>query len=75
VTPLFRHLRRGGLLRQFDEDTFFLFLLMARATPFALSALSGSVLGEDILAERNAERHAERVIRTLFAEDEPSGRG
>ncbi len=41
-------------------------------TPFALLALTGSILGEDMLAERNAERYADRVIQTLFANDELS---
>ena len=72
VTPLFARLRRRGFLRQFDENTFFLFILMAAATPFALSALTTSILGEDILAEKNAHRHADRIIRTLFDDDDLS---
>jgi TetR/AcrR family transcriptional regulator len=66
--PLFARLQRQGLLRQFDRDTFFLFLLTAGVVPFALSALSEEILGTDILAEQHAERHADRIVRTLFGD-------
>jgi AcrR family transcriptional regulator len=66
VGPLFARLRRRGLLEQFDEEEFFLFLLMSAATPFALSALTGRVLGRDVGSEEHARRHADRIVRTLF---------
>jgi hypothetical protein len=55
-------------LRQFDRDTFFLFLLTAGVVPFALSALNEEILGTDILAEEQAELHADRIVRTLFGD-------
>ena len=64
--PLFARLRRQGLLEQFEEDEFFLFLLLSAATPFALSALTRRVLGRDVGSEEHAERHADRIVRTLF---------
>jgi len=68
VAPPFARLRGQGLLRHFDEDTFFLFLVLAGATPFALSALTEGILGTEILTEEYAERYADRIVRTLFSE-------
>ena len=66
--PIFERARSQGYLRQFDEDTFFLFLLTAGVIPFALSALSGGILGADVLAEDQPERHADRLVQTLFGD-------
>ena len=66
--PIFERAQSQGYLRQFDEDTFFLFLLTACVIPFALSALSGGILGADVLAEDQAERHADRLVQTLFGD-------
>lgn len=66
VTELFARLRRRGLLGQFDGDALFLLLLTVGATPFALSALSEGVLGEDVLTEEYADRHADQILQTLF---------
>lgn len=69
VKELFARLQRRGLLGQFDEDTFFLLFLTAGTVPFALSALSEHVLGEDVLTQEYADRHAERVFQTLFGNE------
>jgi TetR/AcrR family transcriptional regulator len=66
VSELFARLRQRELLGQFDEDTFFLLILTAGTVPFALSALSEHVLGEDALTQEYADRHAERISKTLF---------
>ena len=66
--PIFERAQSQGYLRQFDEDTFFLFLLTAGVIPFALSALSRGILGADVLAEDQAERHADRLVQTLFGD-------
>ena len=64
--PIFERAQSQGYLRQFDEDTFFLFLLTAGVIPFALSALSRGILGADVLAQDQAERHADCLVQTLF---------
>jgi TetR/AcrR family transcriptional regulator len=66
VAPYLGNLKRRGLLPQFDEDGFFLFLLLAGAAPFALSALTERIVGGQILNEGYAGQHAERLLRTLF---------
>jgi AcrR family transcriptional regulator len=66
--PIFARAQNQGYLRQFDEDTFFLFLLTAGVIPFALSALSGGILGADMLAEEQAEQHADCLVQTLFGD-------
>jgi AcrR family transcriptional regulator len=66
VAPYLGNLKRRGLLPQFDEDEFFLFLLLAGATPFALSALTERIVGTEIFGEGYAEQHADRILRTLF---------
>lgn len=74
AAPLFRRLQRQGHLRQFDRDSFFLFLLTAGVAPFALSALSERVLGADVLAKEQAELHADRLVRTLFGDVQGNAR-
>jgi hypothetical protein len=66
--PIFERAQNQGYLRQFDEDTFFLFLITAGVIPFALSALSEGILGADVLAEEQAEQHADRLVQTLFGD-------
>jgi len=70
VADLFARLRRRGHVEQFDEESFFLLFLLAGTAPFALSALSGRVLGEEVLNEEYAARHAGRIARTLFGRGE-----
>lgn len=67
IAPLARRLRDHGLLHHFDDDEFFLFILLAGSTPFALSALSTSVLDADVLTHEYAERHADRLVRMLLS--------
>ncbi|MGF1473381.1 MAG: TetR family transcriptional regulator [Rubrobacteraceae bacterium] len=66
IMELYARLRSRGLLTQFDEKSFFMFFLMAGTTPFALSALSGEVLGKDVLTEQYADEHADRISQTVF---------
>lgn len=60
-----------GLLRQFDGDTFLLFLLVAGAGPSSVPALAvaltpGARRTASMDATRIAEQHAERLVETLF---------
>ena len=72
LAPVLAGLQRQGLLRRFDADTFFLLLLTTGAVPFALPALTGSLLSEEPpTTEEGARRHADRLIETLFGEPPP----
>lgn len=75
LAPVFARAQRRGLLQQFDPDTFFLFLLTAGAMPFAFTALTDELLGAATPPEERAERHADRIIATLFGESKSSTRG
>ncbi|GAB4207070.1 MAG: hypothetical protein OHK0022_34830 [Roseiflexaceae bacterium] len=68
MTPLHEAVEREGGLPQFSQETFLLSLLMLGAMPFALAAFSSQLCNVDILAEEQIERHADRVIATLFAD-------
>jgi AcrR family transcriptional regulator len=72
LAPVLAGLHRQGLLRRFDADTFFLFLLTAGAMPFALPALTGILLGEETpLREEGARQYADRLTATLFGGQVP----
>ena len=71
MAPLHEAVEREGGLRQFSHETFLLSLLMLGAMPFALAAFSSQLCNVDMLAEQQIERHADRVIATLFS-DAPS---
>lgn len=71
MAPLHEAVEREGELPQFSQETFLLSLLMLGTMPFALAAFSSQLCNVDILAEEQIERHADRVIATLFS-DVPS---
>jgi AcrR family transcriptional regulator len=71
MDPLIEAVQRAGGLRQFSHETFLLSLVMWGAMPFAMAAFSSELCNVDMLAEEQVERHADRVIATLFA-DVPS---
>jgi AcrR family transcriptional regulator len=68
MDPLIEAVRRAGGLRQFSHETFLLSLVMWGAMPFAMAAFSSELCNVDMLAEEQAERHADRVIATLFCD-------
>ena len=71
MAPLHEAVEREGGLPQFSHETFLLSLLMLGTMPFALAAFSSQLCNVDMLAEEQIERHADRVIATLFS-DVPS---
>ncbi len=64
--PLLERMHHQGRLQHFDNRTFFIFLYMTGAAPFALSPLVEWVTGEHISTEEQMQHHAVRVIATLF---------
>lgn len=65
---LFERAQARGALRQFDCDTYFLFLLTNCGLVFGLTAVSSLYVGGDVLSPQRVEAHAERIIATLFCE-------
>jgi AcrR family transcriptional regulator len=68
MDPLIEAVQREGGLRQFSHETFLLSLVMWGAMPFAMAAFSSQLCNVDMLGEVQAERHANRVIATLFGD-------
>ncbi|HEU5100930.1 MAG TPA: TetR/AcrR family transcriptional regulator [Roseiflexaceae bacterium] len=68
MDPLIGAVQRDGGLRQFSHETFLLSLVMWGAMPFAMAAFSSELCDVDMLAEEQIERHADRVIATLFCD-------
>ncbi|WP_338250208.1 TetR/AcrR family transcriptional regulator [Dictyobacter halimunensis] len=66
MLPLFMQAQQLGYLRQFDSQTFLLYLLTTGAAPFGLRALSLRFIGKDILADEQTQQHIDRVLATLF---------
>lgn len=66
MEPLLALLHQRGYARHFDNQTFFLFLVTAGAAPFALTAFTTMLTGDDIRSEAQLQRHTERTIATLF---------
>jgi TetR/AcrR family transcriptional regulator len=66
--PFFARLADFGILKQFDHDSCFHFLLLNLGLVFGLSSLSSHYLGGDILSEEQVEAQADRIIATLYPE-------
>lgn len=71
MAPLLQALHARGYLQQFDDRTFFLFLLTAGAAPFALAALTNWLIADDITREAQVAHHVERIMITLFSTERP----
>lgn len=71
MDPLITAVKREGGLPQFTHESLLLSLVMWGAMPFAMAAFSSELCNVDMLAEEQIQRHADRVIETLFA-DVPS---
>lgn len=68
AAPLFARLQGRGPLGLLDPDDLFLLVLAVGAAPFALAALTKSILGEEVLKDAYADRHADGLLRVLFGE-------
>lgn len=66
MAPLFECVQQVGYLRQFDNRTFFFYLLTAGAAPFAHAGFSEWFIGANILNEPAREQHITRILTTLF---------
>jgi AcrR family transcriptional regulator len=68
MDPLIEAVQREGRLQQFSHDSLLLSLVLWGTMPFALAAFSSELCNVDMLAEEQIERHADRVIATLFCD-------
>lgn len=64
----FARLAEFGVLKQFDHDSCFLFLLLNLGLVFGMTSLSSQYLGGDILSDKQVEAQADRIIATLYPE-------
>lgn len=68
ASPVFDELQARGYVRQFDNDSFFMFYLLAGAAPFALRGLSDWLVAGDLGNADVTETHIQRVLQTLLPE-------
>jgi hypothetical protein len=66
TATMLARLHERGHLRQFDAPGFTLFLLLATAGPYALSALARRLAGPGSTAPRAPHEHAQQIAATLF---------
>jgi AcrR family transcriptional regulator len=68
ITPVFEGVQQQGLLNQFDEDTFFIFLLNLGAFPFAMENFTNRFYHTNISSPEGITRHIQLVLATLFTQ-------
>jgi AcrR family transcriptional regulator len=66
MEPLLIHLQQQGYVQQFNNRTFFLFLVTGGAVPFALTAFTETLLEEEVGSEIQVQQHIDQCIATLF---------
>lgn len=66
MSHLLTELHKLNYLQQFDNQTFFLFLLGTAAMPFALTGATSLILQDDITLEAQVENLTEQIFATLF---------
>ena len=67
IVPVFLAVQKRGLLPQHDADSFFIFLMMLGAFPFALPGFTNKFYRRKIGSKAGVERHIDLVLQTLFA--------
>lgn len=65
---LFEKAKAAGALKNFDCDSYFLYMLCNLGLPFGLAAVSSRYTGGNILDETQVEAQLERILNTLFPE-------
>ena len=63
---LFNRAQETGALKQFNCDSYFLFLISTCGIPFGLTAVSSLYVGGNILDQAQIDAHTERIVATLF---------
>jgi AcrR family transcriptional regulator len=66
MEPLLEQLQARGHLRQFDNRSFFLFVLLAGCGPFAMSPLASWLVQDDLQRPRAIDAQITRLLDTLL---------
>lgn len=67
MAPLFRKLQQAGYIQQFDNRSFFLFLLTAGIVPLVMGPLTAWMLHQRQLDAAAANEHVDRILSLVFA--------
>lgn len=68
IEPVFRNVQKAGYFRDFDHDSFLVYVRALVETPIATRDISNQLLEKDILSKKGIAIHTERVLRFLFQE-------
>lgn len=66
--PVFRQVQEKGYWREFNHDSFTVYMRALTETPLATSEFTNMLCREDILTEEGLQRHIDTCINFLFCE-------
>lgn len=67
--PIFNKVKACGYFKDFDHDSFSIYMRAITETPLATWDMTNKMLNDDIRSEQGIARHTERVINLLFHKD------
>lgn len=70
VEPVFREAQKRGYFKDFDHESFTVYMRALAETPIATTDLTNRLLKHDIRSKKGIALHAQRVIDFLFRKDE-----
>ncbi|MFC1531892.1 TetR/AcrR family transcriptional regulator [Thermodesulfobacteriota bacterium] len=70
VTPFFEKSKAAGYFKDFDHDSFTVYMRALAETPIATTDLTNRLLKHDIRSKKGISLHTQRVIDFLFRKDE-----
>jgi len=70
VEPVFREAQKGGYFKDFDHESFTVYMRALAETPIATTDLTNRLLKHDIRSKKGIALHTQRVIDFLFRKDE-----
>lgn len=68
--PIFNKVKAFGYFKDFDHESFSIYMRAITETPLATWDMTNKMLEEDIRSEEGIARHTERVINLLFRKDD-----
>jgi len=66
IEPVFRNVQKAGYFKDFDHDSFLVYVRALVETPIATRDISNQLLEKDILSKKGISIHTQRVLRFLF---------
>lgn len=66
VEPVFKEAQKHGYFKDFDHDSFFVYMRALAETPIATTDLTNRLLNHDIRSKKGIALHTKRVIDFLF---------